>query len=190
MKSYESLTSLARQAAVAASVLVLATVSAQAADHTLVITENSSTSLTVLFDGGSVTPTLVGAGDDWTFTLPFPMILNGESASPPAFGEASWIEPDSATYNDLVLETGSSVSPAKLEVFSDAKPGGTETPVKDGQTVPGGDIADATVIDVTFFDNGDESDHRVPDGNPTALLLLVSAAVLLGASKIRGVQAA
>jgi len=146
--------------------------------ETLTITENSSTSLSVVWNGASITPTLIGS-DHWSFTLPIAMGLNGED------GEASWAEPDtSGTYNDLVVNTGLTVSPAQLEVFSDAKPGGVNPLVGNGVTVPGEDITHDAVIAVTFFDNGDAT-RTVPESASTALLALPALLALFAMARLR-----
>jgi hypothetical protein len=174
-----------KPSAMAAAILLLTAPAFQGfsqstAPGTLVLTENSSASLTVTLDGNPVSVTTLGT-DHWSFTLPFGFILNGED------GEASWAEPDgSGTYNDLVVNTAPTASPAQLEVFSDAKPGGVNPLVGNGVVVPGGDVTGDIPINVTFFDNGDgPGTGTVPDGASTALLALPAILALFAMARLR-----
>jgi hypothetical protein len=145
--------------------------------HTLDITENSSTSLTVLFDLTNVTASVVALNspDQWTLTFD-PSIQFG------AFNNF-WFEPADLTAHNAV-GTDPNASNVLL-VFSDL------------QSISGGEVPDGTpqqqninvngqqgLVSITFHDNGDAA-TSVPENASTLALFFVSLAALLGASRLR-----
>ena len=145
--------------------------------HTLDITENSSTSLTVLFDSTNVTASVVAINspDNWTLTFD-PSIQFG------AFNNF-WFEPGDPTAHNAV-GTDPNASNVLL-VFSDL------------QSISGGEQPDGTPqhqninvngqqgrVDVTFHDNGDAA-VGVPENASTLALFFLSLAALLGAKRLR-----
>ena len=117
--------------------------------HTLDITENSSTSLTVIFDLTNVTASVVALNspDNWTLTF----------ASNIQFGTFNnfWFEPEAPTTAHNAVGTDPNLSNVLL-VFSDL------------QSISGGEVPDGTPqnqainvngqdgrVDIRFFDHGD-----------------------------------
>jgi len=163
-------------------------------DNSLVITENSSTSLTATytFPHGSTlacTVTLL-APDQWTVTLPF------ESEHLDEFSNL-WQEPE----NPPPTTIGNRISNASsgsntVSVISDFNAGGIAgTPRPNGFSGTlfgiGTDSANETQIDLTFTDNAATSEpHAAPDTGSTFGLLFVSLLALLGASRLRSIQLA
>jgi hypothetical protein len=145
--------------------------------HTLDITENSSTSLTVIFDSNNVTASVVALNspDHWTLTFD-PSIQFGGFFN-------FWIEPDDPTaVNSVGTNGGGNV----LGVVSDLqslngleKPDGT--PQNQAITVNGQDGR----VDINFHDLGDAPVNGVPESASTLALLFVSLTTLLGASRLR-----
>jgi hypothetical protein len=130
-------------------------------EHQLIFTENSSTSLTITYDGSplTVTPT-PGSPDQWTFSLPAGFV--------DVTTFVLWTEPENSTLvNSIGFSNGT--------VFSDVtNPGGPAltngTPFGEVGTVNG------IIVSATFFDNGDVA--TVPDTGTTGSLLGLSLAGL------------
>ena len=145
--------------------------------HTLDITENSSTSLTVIFDLNNVTASVVALNspDNWTLTFD-PSIQFG------VFNNF-WFEPDAPTAHNTVATDLSMFN--VLDVFSDL-PG----PI--GGEVPDGTPQQQTInvngqqgfVSIRFFDKGDAA-AGVPENASTLALFFLSLAALLGASRLR-----
>jgi hypothetical protein len=145
--------------------------------HTLDITENSSTSLTVIFDSTNVTASVVALNspDQWTLTFD-PSIQFG------AFNNF-WFEPVDPTAHNAVGTDPNAFN--VLLVFSDL------------QSISGGEVPDGTpqqqninvngkqgLVSITFHDNGDAA-VGVPESGSTLALFFLSLAALLGASRLR-----
>ena len=150
--------------------------------HTLDITENSSTSLTVIFDLNDVTASVVSlnSSDHWTLTFD-PSIQFGGFFN-------FWIEPDDPTaVNSVGTNGGGNV----LDVVSDLhslngleKPDGT--PQQQNISVNG----QQGLVSIRFFDKGDAAANGVPENASTLALLFLSLAALLGAGHLRWIRLA
>ena len=162
--------------------------------HQLLITENSSTSLTVSWDGSTITPTLVG-GDHWTFTLPALVHLGfGEGTFGSPSG-AAITEPGGGTlgpWNNVFTSTTLTVPFVNLvDVTSDsATTSAYASLVPDNVATLVGTDSNGTAIDLTFHDAGDGPGPTAPDNGSTAALLLIASIALFGAARwFRPVQA-
>lgn len=131
----------------------------------LVITENSSTSLTATLTGTTATVTVTAAGnpnlEQWVLTF-----------SGPVTGGTEWVEPGNPNSVNLVNPIAG--FPEQLLVNSDV----TVTTSAGGMTDGAKDTTDFKLnggeMDVTFNDNGD----AVPDATSTLPLLSLSLAGL------------
>jgi hypothetical protein len=132
-------------------------------DHQLVFTENSSTSLTVTFDGSTSGITVTESGPDrWTVALPF--VITG-------LHQAQWVEPENSNAVNLVQDAGPAGN-GFFRVFSGT--GKAFLPLTaNGMSVTfGTDASDGIAIAATFNDNGDTD--AVPDTGTTGSLLGLS----------------
>ena len=124
--------------------------------HQIVITENSSTSLTATFDGSPLTVIPVSP-DTWSFSLPGGFLSQGQPA---------WTEPENSklvNYVDFTLNTAATV-------HSDISPLSFFSTSADGASVQvGTDLSDGTAVFATFRDHGDTA--AVPDTGTTGSLL-------------------
>ena len=130
--------------------------------NSIVITENSSTSLTVTYSNGSVSVNL-NANDEWFVEFPDSVSFNSNAFL------TVWIEPD----NSGKVNAIGSPSESAFSVFSDViNPGFTE--VADGTTVMdvGFDSSNEGTINMTFFDKGDGA--GVPETGTTGSLFGLS----------------
>ena len=135
--------------------------------HQFVLTETSSTSLTVTYDGVPITPHFVSP-DSWTFLLPTDFVdtLVG-------FGQA-WTEPDNSNLVNLVnfgtdiTRAGSITSDLTLDPLA----GTGISPIADGTTVQVG-TAGGVAVFATFHDNAGASEGA-PDTGTTYSLLSIS----------------
>jgi hypothetical protein len=151
--------------------------------HQVVFTENSSTSLSVTFDGSTtgITVTSEGPPDAWSVTLPSEVAPNSAGGG--------WFEPENANLINLVIPfTG--VNGFSFSVLSDL----TDFPTGLSLTSNGGtineffvDTDDETFVSVTFQDNGDAA-TTVPETGSTFGLLFLSSIALLGATRLRSLQ--
>ena len=162
--------------------------------HQLLITENSDTSLTVSWDGSSITPTFV-ADDHWTFNTPVGIYLGGEISSGVPNG-ASIPEPGGSSItgpwnNVYTTSTTSAPYVTLVDVQSDVSTiSGTATVIANDVSGLAGDDAAGIPVYITFNDLGDSSSTTVPDNGSTAALLLMSGMALFGAARwFRPVQA-
>ncbi|MBV9619248.1 MAG: VPDSG-CTERM sorting domain-containing protein [Verrucomicrobia bacterium] len=141
--------------------------------HNLVLTENSSTSLTATYDGSAVGVSVIYiSGDHWGVTVGFPVTFSGNP---------QWTEPeDPSAFNVITLFA----IPNQFIVNSDYLSNGT-TPLANGSPAPnfGTDSRDGKSISVTFNDNGDVA--IVPDPGSTLALLALSLTTLFAASRFR-----
>jgi hypothetical protein len=179
---------VATLSAVAVSIVASA-IPARCAD-TLLITENSDTSLSVTWNGASIVPTFV-SDDDWTITLPADVKFNGESSGP---GGPAVVEPGGSSITgpwNNVFTTGSGFT-TLVTVQSDAT---TTSPTgipfaNDVSGQAGFDVA-GLPVELTFNDLGDTSNPNgsVPDGGSTCALSLLSLVTLGAARRFKSVSA-
>ena len=165
------------------------------ASDTLLITENSDTSLSVTWNGSSITPTLV-ADDHWTFNLPIGVFLGGERPFGSPNG-ASIAEPGGSSVtgpwnNVFDTATTQNLFPTLVDVQSDSSTTtGIETVLADGVAGNVGADSSGNAVYLTFHDVGDGTvtPPGAPDNASTALLTLVSAVILFGAARFRAAKA-
>ena len=148
---------------------------APVAADTLQITENSSTSLAVMWNGAPITPVFV-ANDHWTFTLPTQVRLGlGEGT-----GGAAVPEPEAVIgqgpWNNVFTSTDNSHPFVNLvDVQSDSRTTDPfAIPALDNVPTMVGFDASGLPIALTFHDAGDGQPPSVPDQSSTALLLFIS----------------
>jgi hypothetical protein len=159
--------------------------SALAQNHQVVFTENSSTSLSVTFDGSTtgITVTPEGLPDEWSVTLPSEVTINIDAAG--------WVEPENANLINLVLPlTG--VNGFSVSVLSDnTNILSPQSPISNGGTINEFflDTNDLTFVSATFQDNGDVA-ATVPDIGSTLRLLSFSLIGLLTATRVRAARSA
>jgi hypothetical protein len=145
--------------------------------HTLDITENSSTSLTVLFDLTNVTASVVALNspDNWTLTF----------ASNTQFGvfNSFWTEPEDANFVNVVFNNGPNGSNVLFVISDNPNTGGAVSdgvPQQQNINVNGQD----GFVSITFHDKGDAA-VGVPDAGSTLMLLSLPLFALFGANRFR-----
>jgi hypothetical protein len=146
----------------------------------LVITENSSTSLTVTYNGSTSGITINNfSPDGWAFRLQFPL-----SVSFAEFITPVWFEPENSTRANFALLADNSFF---VEFLSDLPFSQSDNPVPNGTTVEnvGTDNINGGTINMTLFDNAATAEQSVPDTGSTFSLLLLSLTGLLGVSRLR-----
>jgi len=168
-----------------AAALLPRPVSAQAANNQLVITEDSSTSLSATYNGSAVSvtfsPITPAFPERWIVTLP----VNVSYQSP---GEFAWTEPENSS-NSNVLAPSPTFGNQFFVTSDGIPPGPPVTPVGDETGVFIGTPVGSTVpIIATFDDDGDVA--TVPDTGSTLGLLVLALAGLFGARRIRSFRAA
>jgi hypothetical protein len=146
---------------------------------TLVLTENSSTSLTVTLDGTGLTVTPIIGGNDWEVTLP-----SGDSFTHPP--NVSWHEPDTTlSTNDFLPELNGSrfevLSEGPLPVSGIINGNGAQVTITNGlQTMSG--VQD---LIVQFTDNGDAA-AAVPEPSTLSDIILTAlVSVMVFRRKLR-----
>lgn len=165
-------------AIVAAS--VTPSVMAQVPDHQLVLTENSSTSLTVTYDGSSAGITVANtSADNWTVIFPSNLFFIGEGA---------WSEPENngALVNFPNFNDNGPTSVQSEVAFS----GGNLFPDETTFVAFGIDTAAAGFFDVTFDDDASAAEASVPDTGSTFLLLFLALVALVSATRFRQLRLA
>lgn len=132
---------------------------AQSNVNQIVMTEHSSTTLSVTYNGGAITAHEY-ALDLWQFQLP---ATSGISA-------VAWLEPGGTTVNDVYINAN-----ALVQVQSDVS---LATSLANGYGVPFANDSPVTTLAgvATFNDLGDTA--TAPDAAPSGLLLLISLAAL------------
>ena len=143
--------------------------------HQFVLTENSSTNLSVTYDGSPFTVTFVSS-DSWTFILPTDFVdtLVG-------FNQA-WTEPENSNLVNLV-NFGTDIARAASitsDLTIDRLAGSGISPVADGTSVQVGTVGGVAVF-ATFNDKAAASEG-VPDTGTTCSLLALS---LMGLAFLR-----
>jgi len=144
-------------------------------DHQLVMTENSSLSLTVTYDGSSAGITVVpGSADSWLVTFPTTTHLGFE---------LDWQEPgDPTLVNDFnIYDPDIGISNTWMVSSEFTLPGGAtqdSAQPADGHTFAfiGSDFLDDMPIDATF--NDVESIGAVPEPATWAAVLLTTGTIL------------
>jgi len=131
-------------------------------DHQLVLTENSSTSLTVTYDGNPVAINL-SFDNYWVMFITGVIFYTAEH----------WIEPENANSVNLFVQRS-----AAITVVSDIANGINFGAQPNGFTfvAAGTDTRDNVPIDVTFHDNATASEavHPAPDTGTTFSLFGLS----------------
>jgi len=145
----------------------------------IVFTENSSTSLSVTFNGSTsgvtVTP---GAPDNWTVVIPA-VIFPGSGGIAAVF---AWAEPGNVMVGNIIdFFAGSN----EIRVSSDISGGAATFTNPNGSTI----TIEFPPLSMTFNDNA-RSEPTVPDPASTLGLLFLSLAGLLGLNRFRRVQLA
>jgi hypothetical protein len=164
---------LALLAIAIAAELVTQSVCAQAIVNDLVITENSSTSLTVTYNGSTSGITINNfSPDGWAFRLQFPL-----SVSFAEFITPVWFEPEDSTRANFALLADNSFF---VEFLSDLPFSPSDNPVPNGTTFVnvGTDNINGGTINMTLFDNAADAEQTVPDTGFTALLMGFSLLLL------------
>src|SRR5262249_36825928 len=160
-------------------IAITATLVAQSARagaiNTIDITENSSSSLTVVANGTTLPSSDINntSADHWTVTLPFAVNPAGNGIS-----NFIWSEPDLLNVN-IVTWTSSST---EINIVSDGFPIGVNQGTTDGGTLSTSDA------NYTFHDLGDAA--TTPDTGSTLGLLGLALAALFGASRLRSIRSA
>jgi hypothetical protein len=179
------LATLAPLAVAIAAVLLTQPVSAVPVTHSIVITENSSTSLTATYDGSTSGVTVhfdSGAFSFWDITFPSSVRL--------AFGAlgAQWLEPENSSLGNVVVSgLNNTLSPVASD-FS----GSTYPAFPDESTVNnfGTDNSDGGSISVTFDDDVAKGEATVPETGSSFGLLLLGLSALFGANRLRSFRSA
>lgn len=148
--------------------------------HQLVLTETSSTTLNVTYDGSgssSVVDVNFISGDHWGVTIKFPVTFSGTP---------QWTEPEDPSFFNVITLLA---PPNQFIVNSDFFSNST-TPLADGAfTNFGTDSRDGGSISVTFRDRGD-APTAVPDTGSTFALLGFSLVSLFGVGHLRSLRLA
>lgn len=157
---------LALLAIAVTAALVAQPVFGQGTSHQLVVTENSSKDLSVIYDGSTITPTFVSP-DNWIVTLPSTVQFFGDSFK--------WVEPENSGLGNAVNLLATS---NQFTVFSDQIT--NFLPKADESTVNnvGIDSNNAGPISITFDDDGDVA--AAPDTGTTWMLLLLGVTATFG----------
>jgi len=135
--------------------------------HQFVLTENSSTSLAVTYDGSPLTVNFVSS-DSWNFLLPagFVNTLAG-------FNQA-WTEPGNSNLVNLV-NFGTEITraaPITSDLTIDPLPGSGVSPVANDTSVQVGTVGGVAVF--ATFDDKAAASEAVPDTGTTCSLLALS----------------
>jgi hypothetical protein len=145
--------------------------------NTLLITENSPTSLSVTYNGSQLTATSVGP-EQWQVVFPF---------SFHSIFTKQWIEPENSSlvnrvsFPMFIFNT--------LTIFSDVTPiGPPSSRIPDDTAVQIGTDNNGVPVIATFDD--DAGGTEVPDTGSTFALLLLSLIGLLGATQLRSARSA
>jgi hypothetical protein len=172
------------------AIVGLATQSARAsAINSIVLNENSSTSLIVKYNGSTsgVTVDFLGhtpVGEGWKVTFPSTVSFTSVDDTGVA---VLWLEPeDSSQVNVGFFHPSSNVA----FFFSEHPINTNPTPVPNGTTVTGigTDTSNGESISARFNDNGDVA--RAPDTGSTVGLLFLALIALLVAGRLCQVQRA
>jgi hypothetical protein len=179
-----------RFSAVPAAILLLTTPAFQGFSvgtaDLLQITENSSSSLTVLWDGSSSGITVLNpTPDHWTITLPVQVVISGGEGE----GGDAILEPGGGTlglWNNVTTQPPNTFVNV-VDVVSDSPTTSAYAAVlPDNVPTPGGVLSTGARFDLQFHDLGDgPGTGTVPDGASTALLALPAILALFGMARLR-----
>ena len=131
--------------------------------HQFVLTENSSTSLAVTYDGSPLTVN-PGGSDSWNFTLPAGFVNTSVE------GGQAWTEPENSNLVNFVTFGGEVANLAFIT--SDSLAGRGVSPIADGTSVQVGTVGGVAVF-ATFSDKAAASE-AVPEAGTTCSLLALS----------------
>jgi hypothetical protein len=160
---------------VAATAAMVIQPASAGAIHSFVITENSSTSLTVTYDGSPLTVTFQGS-ETWTFLLPTGFLSNDVG------GLVQWTEPEKSNLANQV-SFGSEITRGGF-VASDHSTLNQFPISADGTSVEVGTDGGVAVF-ATFHDNAAGSEGEAPDSGSTLGLLFLALTTVFGASCLR-----
>ena len=145
--------------------------------HSFVITEVSSTSLTVTYDGSPLTVTF-HSSESWTFLLPAGFLSNDVG------GLLQWTEPENSNLANQV-SFGSEITRGGFVVSDQSIL--NQFPINaDGTSVEVGTDGGVPVL-ATFNDNASGSE-TAPDTASTLSLLFLALTAVFGASRLRSCQ--
>ncbi len=143
--------------------------------HSFVITENSSTSLTVTYDGSPLVVTFQGS-ETWTFLLPTGFLSNDVG------GLVQWTEPENSNLANQV-SFGSEITRGGF-VASDQSIVNQFPTTADGTSIEVGTDGGVPVF-ATFHDNAAGSEVAAPDSGSSLGLLFLALTAVFGASRFR-----
>jgi VPDSG-CTERM motif len=145
--------------------------------HSVVITEVSSTSLTVTYDGSPLTVTFHGS-ESWTFLLPAGFLSNDVG------GLLQWTEPENSNLANQV-SFGSEITRGGFVVSDQSIL--NQFPVTANATSIEVGTDGGVAVFATFNDNAADSE-TVPDTGSTLGLLFLGLTAVFGASRFRARQ--
>jgi len=146
---------------------------AQTATHNIVLNENSSTDLSVTFDGS---PVMVSntAADQWTVTFPDTFIFGGY--------DKFWEENPISLLGNVVEASGTNQLSVLSDVDTGRSPAGAANGSTQSQSPGASDSGNPVTVNFKFNDIGDGS-SSVPDTGSTLGLFIVSLIALLAARR-------
>ena len=166
-----------------AAALVAQVASAVSVNNSVDITETSSTSLSVLYNGSALPASDITFDGPNHWTVALPVVFNALPGV--TLSLIQWVEPgNSALVNQEV--PGGVTATNNFDVFSDVSPNTTFPTNPDGTGVEMGLDQNMVPIIATFHDVGD----TVPDTGSTLGLLSLALAALFGASRFRALRLA
>jgi VPDSG-CTERM motif len=130
------------------------------APHQIVMTENSSTSLAVTYDGSPLIVSLDGS-DLWHFTLPATFL---------SLGRPAWTEPENSSLVNFVDFTSNTFAIVHSDILSNSV---FSTNADGASVLVGSVLVDGLSVFATFHDNAAASEG-VPDTGTTGSLLGLS----------------
>jgi hypothetical protein len=146
---------------------------AQIPTHDIVLTENSSTDLSVTFDGSPVMTVSNTAQDRWTVTFPDTFIFGGYTKF--------WEENPISFLGNAVDASGNELS-VLSDIDTGRDPAGEPNGSIQSQSPGASDSGNPVTVNFTFNDIGDGS-RSVPDTGFTLGLFFVSLIALLAARR-------
>jgi len=169
------------------SISVLATtvrpLPASELENTIVLTENSPTSLTATYNGSTsgVTVTLFSP-DNWSVSFPSSVLLGHLGIQ--------WLEPENSSLVNLWLSEGF-FEDHRASISSEFPVDLNGTPLANGATFAdvGTDTSNGESISATFHDNAATAE-AAPDTGSTLELLALTLAALFAASRLRSFRLA
>jgi len=147
---------------------------AQIPTHDIVLTENSSTDLSVTFDGSPVMTVSNTAQDRWTVTFPDTFIFGGY--------DKFWEENPISLLGNVVEASGTNQLSVLSDVDTGRSPAGAANGSTQSQSPGASDSGNPVTVNFKFNDIGDGS-SSVPDTGSTLGLFIVSLIALLAARR-------